>query len=387
MPNEVARDPSPSSCTAAANGAASGKGSASNGPPAMASSGDGSSPKSGADTGPSTSSTTAKQKKTVTFRNVLETSDDKSVVKRFYNPDIRIPIVSIMKKDSLNRPLNYSRGGECIVRPSILSKILNKNSNIDKLNSLKFRSAGASSSSSNQESRSSSNVFGLSRAFGAPMDEDDEGGVTFRRNDSPEDQNNAEDDEMDDDDDDEEAEEDDENEDDNDEAASEKSAETEKSAGADERDPDEKQLVMDSHFVLPKRSTRSSRIIKPNKRLLEEGAISTKKPLSLGDSKGKNVFGTSSSSAGSTASTFSASTNLKLGKETFFNFGTLKPNSSAAGNFVLRQPRLQFQADNQQATFTAPKACPTSPSAIPKPANSLATSSFGSLASTNSSTG
>ncbi|XP_002031219.2 histone-lysine N-methyltransferase trithorax isoform X1 [Drosophila sechellia] len=386
MPNEVTRDPSPSSCPAAANGAASGKGSASNGPPAVATSGDGSSPKSGADTGPSTSSTTPKQKKTVTFRNVLETSDDKSVVKRFYNPDIRIPIVSIMKKDSLNRPLNYSRGGECIVRPSILSKILNKNSNIDKLNSLKFRSAAASSSSSNQESGSSSNVFGLSRAFGAPMDEDDEGGVTFRRNDSSEDQNNAEDEEMDDDEDDEEAEEDDENEDDNDEAASEKSAETEKSAGADERDPDEKQLVMDSHFVLPKRSTRSSRIIKPNKRLLEEGAISTKKPSSLGDSKAKNVFGASSSSVGSTASTFSASTNLKLGKETFFNFGTLKPNSSAAGNFVLRQPRLQFQADNQQAPFTAPKACPTSPSAIPKPANSLATSSFGSLASTSSST-
>jgi len=201
MPNEVAPEAPPTNCPAASNGAsaASGKGAASNGAPSVATSpAGGSSPKSGPDAaGSSTASTATKQKKTVTFRNVLETSDDKSVVKRFYNPDIRIPIVSIMKKDSLNRPLNYSRGGECIVRPSILSKILNKNSNIDKLNSLKFRSAPAnSSSSSSQESGSSPNVFGLSRAFGAPMDEDDEGGVTFRRQESPEDHNNVEDEEM-----------------------------------------------------------------------------------------------------------------------------------------------------------------------------------------------
>jgi len=350
----------------------------------------GSSPKSGPDAaGSTTASTATKQKKTVTFRNVLETSDDKSVVKRFYNPDIRIPIVSIMKKDSLNRPLNYSRGGECIVRPSILSKILNKNSNIDKLNSLKFRSAPAnSSSSSSQESGSSPNVFGLSRAFGAPMDEDDEGGVTFRRQESPEDHNNVEDEEMEEDEDDEEVEEEEENEDDNDEAASEKSAETEKSAGTEDRDSEEKQLVMDSHFVLPKRSTRSSRIIKPNKRLLEEGGISSKKTPSSGDSKAKNLFGAASSSTVSASgSTSSAPASLKLAKESFSSFGSLKSNSSTGGSFVLRQPRLQFQADSKPGPFAVAKAGPTSPSAIPTPANSLAVSSFGTLANpSNSST-
>ncbi|XP_017076694.2 LOW QUALITY PROTEIN: histone-lysine N-methyltransferase trithorax [Drosophila eugracilis] len=384
MPNDVAPEAPPSSCITATNGVASGKGTSSNGAPAVAPSVGGSSPKSGSDAGSSTTSTTAKQKKTVTFRNVLETSDDKSVVKRFYNPDIRIPIVSIMKKDSLNRPLNYSRGGECIVRPSILSKILNKNSNIDKLNSLKFRSASASSSSANQESESTPNVFGLSRAFGAPMDEEDEGGVTFRRNDSPDHQNNEEDDEMEEDED-EDLDEEEENEDDNDEVASEKSADTEKSAGAEERDPEERQLVMDSHFVLPKRSTRSSRIIKPNKRLLEEGGISTKKLPSLGDSKTKNVFGTASSSAVSTPSTSSASSSLKLAKESFSSFGSVKSNSSAGGSFVLRQPRLQFQVDNKPGPFTAVKACPTSPSAIPTPANSLSGSTFGTLSTPSAS--
>ncbi|XP_044314625.1 histone-lysine N-methyltransferase trithorax isoform X1 [Drosophila rhopaloa] len=390
MPNEVASEAASSICPAATNGATQGKGAASTGTPAAGASDGGSSPKSGSDEGPSTASTAAKQKKTVTFRNVLETSDDKSVVKRSYNPDIRIPIVSIMKKDSMNRPPNYSRGGECIVRPSILSKILNKNSNIDKLNSLKFRSVPASSASLNQESGSvsgsSPNVFGLSRAFGAPMDEDDEGGVTFRRNNSPEDQNNEEDEEMDEDEDDEEVEEEEENEpEDNDEAASEKSAETEKSTGSEERDPEEKQLVMDSRFVLPKRSTRSSRIIKPNKRLLEEGAISSRKPTSSGDSKAKNLFSAASSSLVASASTSSSSGCLKLGKESFCSFGSLKTNSSSGESFVLRPPRLQFQAESKQGPFTGGKACPTSPSAIPTPVNSLAVSSFATLASPNTS--
>lgn len=129
-----------------------------------------------------TTATATKQKKTVTFKNILETSDDKCVVKRFYNPDNRVPLVSIMKKDSMNRPLTYCRGSEFIVRPSILSKILNKTSNIDKLNSLKFRSTP---SSNDADAAASSTTFGtgLSRAFGAPMDDEDDigSGVTFRK--------------------------------------------------------------------------------------------------------------------------------------------------------------------------------------------------------------
>ncbi|KAH8283780.1 hypothetical protein KR054_001096 [Drosophila jambulina] len=325
--------------------------------------------------GSGTATAAAKQKKTVTFRNVLETSDDKSVVKRFYNPDNRIPLVSIMKKDSLNRPLTYSRGGECIVRPSILSKILNKkNSNIDKLNSLKFRSASATSSSSSSSSSqdsgagSSPNVFGLSRAFGAPMEEDDDeqGGVTFRRND---DQNNKEmDEEMideDEDEDDAEDEEDDIDQDELDEAASDRSAETEKSEGGGPEDSEEKQqqLVMDSHFVLPKRSTRSSRIIKPNKRLLEEGAIS-KKPLP----PPKSLFG-----GASPATSTTTAGSLKIP-----SFGSLKSNTSVAASssssiFVLRQPRLQFQADSK----LGPSAIPMTPAAG---VGALTVSTFGTLA-------
>lgn len=62
-----------------------------------------------------------KQKKTVTFKNVLETSDDKSAIKRFYNPDNRKPLVSIIKKDS--------RNVDCIVRPSRLTNILKRYDN------------------------------------------------------------------------------------------------------------------------------------------------------------------------------------------------------------------------------------------------------------------
>ncbi|XP_017023747.1 histone-lysine N-methyltransferase trithorax [Drosophila kikkawai] len=393
MPNEGALDVAPSSSASSSNGAGSGA-AVPNAVPAPGGAGaaaaGSSSPNSAAGAGSVSgaggaapaaagSATATKQKKTVTFRNVLETSDDKSVVKRFYNPDNRIPLVSIMKKDSLNRPLTYSRGGECIVRPSILSKILNKkNSNIDKLNSLKFRSvpATSSSSSSSQDSGSGSspNVFGLSRAFGAPMEEDDDeqGGVTFRRNEY---QNKEMDDEMMDEDDDVEDAEDEEDDNDQeelDEAASDKSAETEKSeGGAEDSEEKQQQLVMDSHFVLPKRSTRSSRIIKPNKRLLEEGAIS-KKPLP--PPPAKSLFG------GASAASSNSPGILKIP-----SFGSLKSNTSAAASssssiFVLRQPRLQFQGDSK----LGPSAIPTTPAAGGG-GGALTVSTFGALAGQSSS--
>lgn len=171
MTNEAATETVPSSKNAAA--VASGSSANPNGATSVAT--------TAATT--TTTGTATKQKKTVTFKNILETSDDKCVVKRFYNPDNRVPLVSIMKKDSMNRPLTYCRGSEFIVRPSILSKILNKTSNIDKLNSLKFRSTP---SSNDADAAASSTTFGtgLSRAFGAPMDDEDDigsGGVTFRK--------------------------------------------------------------------------------------------------------------------------------------------------------------------------------------------------------------
>lgn len=43
-----------------------------------------------------------------------------------------------------------------------------------------------------------------------------------------------------------------------------------------DEDYNQLQLIVDRHFILPKRSTRSSRVIKPNKRLLEDGSILSK---------------------------------------------------------------------------------------------------------------
>lgn len=78
-----------------------------------------------------------KQKKTVTFKNVLETSDD-IIVKRVYNPD-GAPLVPIIKKECLARTQRYFKS-ECLVRPSRLTEILKNNANnIDKLNSITFR--------------------------------------------------------------------------------------------------------------------------------------------------------------------------------------------------------------------------------------------------------
>lgn len=183
MTNEAATETVPSS----KNTAAVASGSSPNPNGATSSGASSSSSTVGTTAATTTTATATKQKKTVTFKNILETSDDKCVVKRFYNPDNRVPLVSIMKKDSMNRPLTYCRGSEFIVRPSILSKILNKTSNIDKLNSLKFRSTPSSNDADTAASSSSSSTTfgtGLSRAFGAPMDDEDDigsGGVTFRK--------------------------------------------------------------------------------------------------------------------------------------------------------------------------------------------------------------
>lgn len=178
---------------------------------------------------------------------------------------------------------------------------------------------------------------------------------------------------------------DDEDADDNEEAASEKSAET--TASVDEKEIDDRQLVMDKHFVLPKRSTRSSRIIKPNKRLLEVGGICSKKNPSdaIGKPKPKNYFGLgdfASEAHASSSSSAATALSQKLGKETFASFATAKVNSS----FVLRQPRLQFQTD-KSGSFVSAK--PTLPTTTLLPASSSAITSanvlsFGALNNANS---
>ena len=247
-----------------------------------------------------------KQKKTVTFKNVLETSDDKSAVKKFYNPDNRKPLVSIIKKECLNRPFMYTRNSDCIVRPSRLTEILKNNSNIDKLNSLKFRSNHASSSSATTttttaaaSSSENCSVLGgpLSRVFGAPSEEEDnkhqQNIINFRLT---KEQSDDEDDDIDD---------NEENDEDVEQQAAVENAEDEKKSikcgpqavngltklenesedkvklkiVSENEDDDDQQMIVDKHFVLPKRSCRSSRVIKPNKRLIEDGIICKKSSL------------------------------------------------------------------------------------------------------------
>lgn len=86
------------------------------------------------------------RKKTVTFKNVLETSDDLNIVKKVYNPH-KVPAVPIIKinREELSRLQRFARGE--IVRESRLTEVLKNYSanHIDKLNLLTFKSCVAAS--------------------------------------------------------------------------------------------------------------------------------------------------------------------------------------------------------------------------------------------------
>ncbi|KAM7362848.1 histone lysine N-methyltransferase trithorax isoform 2-T6 [Cochliomyia hominivorax] len=390
----------------------------------------------------SNGSSDKKQKKTVTFKNVLETSDDKSAVKKFYNPDNRKPLVSIIKKECLNRPLMYTRNSECIVRPSRLTEILKNNSNIDKLNSLKFRSNHTNVSSASATTTEGCSVLAgpLSRVFGAPSEEEDNKQkhsiINFRLS-----KEQSDDDEDDDDNEEENGEHDDEDED---EEEGEEEEEEEDDVGIEEEDEqqhleeanavkfrndmskqeleqknklklkmpnedddeEEQQMIVDKHFVLPKRSSRSSRVIKPNSRLIEDGVICKKsviKPSSnttsstaalvtkeekltvvnqqpnyfgLGDYNAKDCNGSTSLKSSkdlllenSKLSAVFASSSCSSSNPTnvFSNFATTSNSSSSTSSstavsgstslkpssFVLRQPRLQFESLSNVTSSTA----------------------------------
>lgn len=156
---------------------------------------------------------------------------------------------------------------------------------------------------------------------------------------------------------------------------------------------------MYKHFVLPKRSTRSSRIIKPNKRLLEMGGItsttsnssskssSSKKSANSNEISAKtttkptkNYFGLGDMADETAASSTSSSIalGLSLGKDHFPIFGSMKQNSSS---FVLRKSRLQLQTDNSGSTFAQKSTLlPASTSSISSSAMSSAANAvtFGS---------
>uniref|UniRef100_A0A336LN15 CSON013826 protein n=1 Tax=Culicoides sonorensis TaxID=179676 RepID=A0A336LN15_CULSO len=67
--------------------------------------------------------TKSNKKKSVSFKATLETSDDKNIVKKVYNPD-NAPLVPIIK-----RRFNGLGKSTCIVRPSRLTDVLQKNHN------------------------------------------------------------------------------------------------------------------------------------------------------------------------------------------------------------------------------------------------------------------
>lgn len=308
-----------------------------------------------------------KQKKTVTFKNILETSDDKSAVKKFYNPDNRAPLISIMKKECLNRQHLYSRSSECIVRPSRLTEILKNNSNIDKLNSLKFRTNHTTSTmATNGDGISvggtgggglASAVFGgtgLACAFGGPAvyaNDHKHDTVAFRLSEAhkpiangytndinPKREENSDSSEF------------------GGSTAATKTvahaleeeqteaevddAENGKSRIEDvaEDDEEEQQIVVDKHFVLPKRSTRSSRVIKPNKWLLEDGFICRR----VSHPKPKQTH-TTATTAATSVSTVTSTTGPGVGatkkeQPNYFSIGDYaeagKASSDSLGWFV-----------------------------------------------------
>ncbi|GAB0097431.1 Histone-lysine N-methyltransferase trithorax [Sergentomyia squamirostris] len=161
------------------------------------------------------------KKKTVTFKNVLETSDD-VLVRKSYNPDFAPPLVPIIKKESLMRVENS------IVRPSRLTEVMKQNANNqDSLKVLSFRLSNPPSD-------------GLQKVSGGREDEV----------------------ESDDKDDDEEVEDD--------------------GVGGGIGRRSEGGLLKDKRFILPKRSLHSCRVIKPNKKFLDSmDDCSSKKRLQL----------------------------------------------------------------------------------------------------------
>lgn len=82
-----------------------------------------------------------KQRKTVTFKNVLETSDDVNIVKKVYNPD-KVPVVPIIKINKNRDKERILKPGD-ILTPSRLTDLAKNYSadHIDKVNLLTFKSS------------------------------------------------------------------------------------------------------------------------------------------------------------------------------------------------------------------------------------------------------
>lgn len=169
-------------------------------------------------------------KKKVSFKFGLETSDDAHIVKKEPN-SIFTPPVSIIKKECLTRAIRIARGGESIIKPSVLSglKILNNGANIDKLNSLTFKS---------QTSKFSSCKLSDAQSEESAEDQSDVDGDEGR----------------------------------------EKNGHSSSDEGSDETNSQVKNdNDSDLTHGVPERSVHSSRVIKPNKRFCDESKSSLSK--------------------------------------------------------------------------------------------------------------
>ncbi|XP_037040768.1 histone-lysine N-methyltransferase trithorax isoform X2 [Bradysia coprophila] len=162
-----------------------------------------------------------KQRKTVTFKNVLETSDDVNIVKKVYNPD-KVPVVPIIKINK-NRDkgdiLTPSRLTDVAKNYSGLTKLAQNHSadHIDKVNLLTFKS--------------SLNVNSLKERTDVPSVDKKIVNFGFKTNSS--------------------------------------------SCSSSIEVP--ATVTSEKKFVLPKRSAHSCRVIKPNKKFFEDGTEASNK--------------------------------------------------------------------------------------------------------------
>ena len=168
------------------------------------------------------------KKKTVTFKNVLETSDDVNIVKQVYNPD-KVPAVPIIKinksHEELSRSERFARGD--IVMPSRLTEVLKNYSanHIDKLNLLTFKSVNPNNIDKPIYSSPSSDKisFPSFKANATTTSTSDVGCKSISNNVSDEQDN----------------------------------------------------VIGEKKFVMPKRSAHSRRVIKPNKKFLDDDGTNT----------------------------------------------------------------------------------------------------------------
>lgn len=191
------------------------------------------------------------KKKRVSFKFGLETSDDLHIVKKEPNA-LLTPTASIIKKECLTRAIRIARGGESIIMPSRLSSLTGLN-NVDKLNSLTFKSQKL-------------NCTNQIKTNNDDSDEDESHDHTDKQKKSKESES--------------------ENSDNDDDRSINNHSEDKECTGvtndehenaATDKEDDEEATPgnpNEKKFVLPKRSVHSSRVIKPNKKFIDESQAS-----------------------------------------------------------------------------------------------------------------